>query len=121
MSGGGRWFKIYSGAYATRAGADSLLQELRKRKKLKEDAGSVARLPFAFLIESGVKATAVPGMVAQFADGGFPVYALRQDDGTAWLLVGAFDSPEQAALYSASLPSGVPPILVSCKGEPPAR
>lgn len=117
VSGGGRWFKIYSGAYATRAGADSLLQELRKRKKLKEDAGSVARLPFAFLIESGVKATAVPGMVAQFADGGFPVYALRQEDGTAWLLVGAFDSPEQAALYTASLPSGVPPILVYRKGR----
>jgi hypothetical protein len=112
---GVRWFKVVSGAYSNRAGADSLLEVLRKQKKL---VGEVARLPFAFLIESGVKPTAVPGMLAQHADHGLPVYALGQDDGTAWLLVGAFESPEQASFYAISLrSSGIIPILVYRKGR----
>lgn len=114
---GAQWFKVISGAYTNRAGADSLLESLRKRKKLLGDEG-VARLPFAFLIESGVRVAAVSGMLAQHADHGLPVYALRQEDGTAWLLVGAFESPEQSSLYAASLrSSGITPVLVYRKGR----
>ena len=60
---------------------------------------SVVRLPFAFLIDS-VPASAVPGMVASYADRGQPVYALRQSNGIAWLLVGAFESVEQVFVVS---------------------
>ncbi|MEP6494189.1 MAG: SPOR domain-containing protein [bacterium] len=114
---GARWFKVISGAYPTRSGADSLLDALKKRKKLIGDEG-VARLPFAFLIDS-VPATAVPGTLATYADRGQPVYALRQQNGTAWLLVGAFESPEQSSLYAASLrASNITPVLVYRKGRP---
>jgi hypothetical protein len=72
----------------------------------------VVRVPFAFLIDSGVSAAAVSGMVSEFANRGQPVYALRQPDGSAMLFVGAFASPEQAELFAQSLrASGITPVL----------
>lgn len=118
LSQGSRWFKVIAGAYPDRAGADSLLVDLRRRHLLDARSGTVVRVPFAFLIDSGVPATAVPGMVATYANHGDPVYALRQSNGTAWLLAGAFESPEQAALYAESLrSSGKTPTLVYRKGR----
>jgi hypothetical protein len=115
---GSRWFKVIGGAFPTRAGADSLLAVLRQRKLVDPGSGSVVRLPFAFLIESNVRPEAVAGMIATHADHGLPVYALRQDDGTAWLLAGAFESIDQASLYAESLrASGIPPVLVYRKGR----
>ena len=117
-SQGSRWYKVIGGASADRAGADSLLAELRRRKVLDAGSGSVVRLPFAFLIDSAVSAAAVPNMVAQYADRGQPVYALRQGDGTAWLLIGAFESIDQSGLYAESLrASGITPVLVYRKGR----
>jgi hypothetical protein len=112
---GVRWFKVVSGAFATAADADSLLARLRKQNLVRD--GSVVRLPFAFRIDSGVKASAVPVLIDTYGQHGQPVYALRQADGTAWLLVGAYESPEQAALYLESLPSGTRPVLVYRKGR----
>ncbi len=114
---GVRWFKVVGGAYSNRTDADSLLARLRRRKVLDAGSGTVVRLPFAFLIDSGVPAAAVIGMVAAYADRGQPVYALRQADGSAWLLVGAFESIDQSALYAESLrASGITPVLVYRKG-----
>ena len=79
---------------------------------------NVVKVPFAFFVDS-VPAAAVPGMVASYVDRGQPVYALRQSNGSAWLLVGAFESLEQASLYVESLrASGMPPTLVYRKGRP---
>jgi hypothetical protein len=115
---GSRWFKVLGGAFSNRAGADSLLLGLRHRHVLGDSSGSVVRLPFAFLIDSGVPAAAVAGMVATYADRGQPVYALRQTNGTAWLLAGAFESLEQSSLYAESLrASGIAPVLVYRKGR----
>ena len=114
---GSRWFLVVSGAYTDRGEADSLLNGLRRRRMLL-GGESVVRLPFAFLIDSGRPASAVPAMVAAYADRGQPVYALRQENGTAWLLVGAFSSTEQASLYLESLrASGISPVLVYRKGR----
>ncbi|MEO7086436.1 MAG: hypothetical protein ABI442_22665 [Gemmatimonadaceae bacterium] len=114
---GARWYKVVSGAFENPKSADSLLNVL-KRRKLLVGGESVVRLPFAFRIDSGVPAKAVPGMVASYADRGQPVYALRQQDGTAWLLVGAFATIEQASLYAESLrASSITPVLVYRKGR----
>ena len=117
-SRGFRWFKVIGGAYAKRAGADSLLAELRKRKVLDPDKGSVTRVPFAFRIDSAVPAAAVPAMLTQYAAQGQPVYALWQTDGTAWLCVGAFESVDQSGLYAESLRgSTFKAVLVYRKGR----
>jgi hypothetical protein len=114
---GARWFKVVSGAFANRTDAESLLVDLRRQKVLDAGRGTVVQVPFAFLIDS-VPATAVAGMVATYAERGDPVYALRQDDGTAWLLAGAFENREQASGYAESLrASGITPVLVYRKGR----
>lgn len=115
---GARWYKVIAGAFATPAGADSLLANLRRQKLLDAGSGSVVRVPLAFRIDSGVPAAAVPGMLKSFADRGLPVYALRQDDGTAWLLAGAFESIDQSVLFAESLRGpDVKPVLVYRKGR----
>ena len=111
-----RWFKEVCGAFAKSESADSLLAALRQRKLLKPGTGNIVRLPFAFRIDSGVPATAVQAMVAAYGDHGQPVYALRQTDGTAWLLVGAYESPEQAIRPASGWPS---PRLPSSPPAPP--
>jgi hypothetical protein len=114
---GAPWFKVIGGAYATHAGADSLLTRLGQQKKL-AGGESVVRVPFAFLIDSGVPAAAVSEMVAEHVSRGQPIYGLLQANGTAWLLAGAFESPEQSSLYAESLrAAGTPPVLVYRKGR----
>jgi sporulation related protein len=115
---GAQWYKVIAGAFKSRVGADSLLDALRRRQVLDPGNGAVVNLPFAFLIDSGVPASAVPGMVSMYADRGQPVYALRQANGSAWLLIGAFQSPQQSLLYASSLrASGITPVLVYRKGR----
>ena len=114
---GARWFKVVSGAFANRTDAESLLVDLRRQKVLDAGRGTVVQVPFAFLIDS-VTASAVPGMIATYVERGEPVYALRQQDGTAWLLAGAFETREQASGYAESLrASGITPVLVYRKGR----
>ena len=115
---GAQWYKVIAGAFKDRVGADSLLDALRRRRVLDPGNGAVVNLPLAFLIDSGVPASAVPGMVSMYADRGQPVYALRQANGSAWLLIGAFQSPQQSLLYASSLrASGITPVLVYRKGR----
>lgn len=115
---GAQWYKVIAGAYGNRNSADSLLAALRRRKAVDAGSGTVVRLPLAFLIDSGVTSSAVRAMVDEYIDRGQPVYALRQADGTSWLLVGAFASVDQARLYAASIRAPGPmPALVYRKGR----
>jgi hypothetical protein len=93
-----RFFSVYSGAFPTRAGADSLLESLRTRRLIGGDAGTVIAVPYAFLVQSDVPADGAAARVARYRAGGHPVYALRQPDGTAQLYFGAYATPQQAAL-----------------------
>jgi MinD-like ATPase involved in chromosome partitioning or flagellar assembly len=106
------WFRALAGSYPSRAQADSLLSTLRQKGLLRSDLGEVVHVPLAFLVDS-VKAEAVPGMIKYFTDRGQPVYALRQPDGSARLYAGAFETPQEAALYlDAIRTSGIRPVLV---------
>jgi hypothetical protein len=117
----GRWFKVVAGAFTKRADADSLLSRLDRQRMLR-GGEHVVKLPFAFLIDS-VSASAAPGavpaMLANYADQGRPVYALRQSNGSAWLLIGAYETADQAMLNLASLrATDGAPKLVYRKGRP---
>ena len=79
----------------------------------------MVRVPFAFRIDEVSSDTAATNMIASYVERGEPVYALRQANGEIWLLVGAFESTEQASLYAPSLrASGVAPVLVYRTGRP---
>jgi hypothetical protein len=108
-----RFYLLVAGAYPMRTGADSLLLQLRARRKLAQGFGSVAPFPFAFLVDSAVRATEVRARVARLLARGQPVYALRQPDGSARIYYGAYASAEQAALAVPQARSeGLAPTLV---------
>jgi hypothetical protein len=115
---GAPWYNVVTGAFTNRTDADSLLANLRRLKVVDAGRGSVVQTPFAFLIDSNVPAAAVGNLIAAHVDRGEPVYALRQENGTAWLLAGAFTTAEQASGYAESLrASGTAPVLVYRKGR----
>ncbi|MDB4881918.1 MAG: Sporulation protein [Gemmatimonadetes bacterium] len=113
-----RFFLLVAGAYPARSGADSLLLQLRARKKLAQGFGSVASFPLAFLVDSAVKSTEVRSRLTRYAARGLPVYALRQPNGTARLYYGAYASAEQAAFAVPSVrEAGMIPTLVYRMGR----
>jgi hypothetical protein len=108
-----RFFLLVAGAYPTRAGAESLLVQLRDHKVLAPGLGSVTSLPFAFMVQADVPAADVASRLARFAARGQPVYALRQTNGTAHLYFGAYESAQQAALAVPTVrEAGLTPTLV---------
>jgi hypothetical protein len=108
-----RLFELVAGAYPTRAGAESLLVDLRARRVLAPTVGNVTMLPYAFLVQAGVPAAEVPTRLQRAAARAQPVYALRQPDGAANLYFGAYESPQQAALaVPAVRKAGITPKLV---------
>ena len=108
-----RYYQLVAGAYDTRAGADSLLTQLRARKVLSPGFGSVTILPYAFLVEANVAADNVAPRLARAAARALPVYALRQPNGAANLYFGAYESPQQASLaVPAVRRAGLVPTLV---------
>ena len=114
-----RLFELVAGAYPSRAGADSLLVDLRARRILPPGGGIVTVRPYAFLAQANVAPAEVPARLRRaVAQRGQPVYALRQADGTATLYFGAYENPEQAALaVPAVRKSGIAPMLVYRMGR----
>jgi hypothetical protein len=108
-----RLFELVAGAYPTRAGAESLLVDLRARRVLAPTVGNVTVLPYAFLVQAGVASAEVPTRLQRAAARAQPVYALRQSNGAANLYFGAYESPQQAALaVPAVRKAGITPTLV---------
>ena len=107
------WYRVLGGASPSRADADSVLAALRASRVIDDPAaGAVVYLPLAFRIEQDVAAGAAATAVRQYLARGIPTYALLQDDGSATIYAGAFDSAEQAALLIPSLrAAGIEPTL----------
>jgi hypothetical protein len=114
---GERWFRVLGGAFATRAGADSLLAALRTQRVLEPLDGTTVRVPLAFLVDT-VGAAAAPEYLRSLAQRQLPVYGLRQDDGRVVVYAGAFESPEQSVLLIEPLRAArIEPRLVYRQGR----
>jgi hypothetical protein len=116
-----RWFPLIGGAYPDSAGAIALLNTLRSHGMLRTEPGysPVKRRPYAFLVQTKVRPDSAGPAVSSYVERGLPVYALQQNDGTATLYAGAFQTPEQAALLAESLKgAGIAPTLVYRTGRP---
>jgi hypothetical protein len=115
---GTKWYGVFAGASTTRSGADSLLVRLRGATPADSSGMMVVRVPYAFRIDS-VPVIAAKASVDHLLSMGFPAYALDQGDGTAWILVGAFETAAQSTLYAQSVEGlGVSVTLVVRKGKP---
>jgi hypothetical protein len=58
----------------------------------------VVTVPYAFLVEYDAAPAAAATRVKFFRASGYPVYALRQTNGTMHIYFGAYTNPQQAAL-----------------------
>ena len=116
LEGNEQWFRVTVGAAASRADAEGLLTRLRTDKVI--GSGSIVSVPFAFRVESKVTTNLVPTRLAALGTRGIMAYALRQDDGSATIYTGAFESPLQATALADSLRAvGVAPVLVYRTGR----
>jgi hypothetical protein len=98
-----RWYRVSTGAFPSRASADSLLTALRKRGLVGPAAGRVVRAPFAVQVQTNVALADAHALASAYRTRGIPVYALRQTDGTLTLYAGAFETPAQAAILVSIL------------------
>ena len=107
------WYRVLAGVAATRRGGDSTLAALRRIPGVADSAaGVVVATPLAFRLEERVDPAAAPALVKDYRTRGIPAYALRQADGTVTLYAGAFETPEQAALFTTYLrAAGIEPAL----------
>jgi hypothetical protein len=100
------WFKVITGAYPTRGGADSLLASLREQRKIDSTTGVVVRVPFAIRVDSLPVSPTLNDALAQLRVGRqLPVYPMLQRSGWVWILVGAFETRSQADKYAETLRS----------------
>ena len=107
------WYRVIAGATGSRPAADSTLVALRTTKAIDDpSAGAIVSVPFAFRLQAGVAPDAVASLAAGYLARGVPAYALLQDDGTATLYAGAFETADQAALFMTYLrAAGIEPAL----------
>lgn len=107
------WYRVIAGASDRREAADSALATLRTTKVIDDPtAGAIVSVPYAFRLQSGVAPDSVAALAAGFMARGVPAYALLQDDGTATLYAGAFETADQAALFMTYLrAAGIEPAL----------
>jgi len=116
LEGNEQWFRVTVGAATSRADAEGLLARLRADKVI--GSGSIVSVPFAFRVESKLTTSLVPTRLAALATRGIIAYALRQDDGSATIYTGAFETPLQATALADSLRAvGVAPVLVYRTGR----
>lgn len=97
------WYKIVVGAFVDRTAAELLRRALRQVGTIETDAGVVARVPFAFRLDTALTPDIAKARATAYVTRGIAAYALLGDDGRATVYAGAFASPEQAALLQAEL------------------
>jgi hypothetical protein len=104
------WYRVLVGAYATRDAAAAARAALWRRGLAPRGEGDVLRAPYSFALDSAVDVAALRGR-------GVP--AIRWSTGGR-VLVGAFETPEQAALAEAQLKrAGVHAPLITRIGTTP--
>ena len=113
-----RWYQVIAGASRDRAGADSLLAALRAGRIVRAGAGVVVRVPLALLLEADVPRGAAAARIAALAARDVQAYALVQDDGSARVFAGAFETAAAAVVLDAELRAqGLRPQLVYRTGR----
>lgn len=117
----GVWYRVVGGAWDTRAAADSALAALRGSGGVDASA-AVMRAPYALIVGAGIAPDSARALTGRFVrDSVVPaeaLYALRQDDGTVNVYVGAFETPDQSMLLAQALQAGgTVPTLVYRTGR----
>jgi HlyD family secretion protein len=110
-------YRVMVGALPTAHVATSLRQQLRTDGLLEGAEGIVVRTPHALQLGLRPDPTSAAQAVRSLRASGIPAYMLDQPDGSALLLTGAFETPDQAQLTDSVLPiSGAERAVVARYG-----
>jgi len=101
----GTWYKVVTGAYVDRTRADQLLAFVRQRGLVPQGWGTVIRAPLALQIATAPSQAQAAPIIADFQSRSIPVYGLLQRDGSVRVYAGAFETPDEAALFKSALKS----------------
>jgi hypothetical protein len=101
----GTWYKVVTGAYVDRTKAEQLLTFLRQRGLVPQGWGTVIRAPLALEIASAPSQVQAAPIIADYQSRRIPVYGLLQRDGSIRIYAGAFETPDEAALFKSALKS----------------
>lgn len=92
----GLWYRVIVGASPTAAGADSLLRALWRERAVERPNGTILRTPHAYLIERQGSTEAAAERVEGLRRRGVAAYIVSAPGGSAQVLAGAFEAPDQA-------------------------
>jgi hypothetical protein len=116
----GWWHRVVVGLAPSATGADSLLRDLWRRGNVRRPNGTILRTPFA--LEIGRVSSPEEGRdsVTALRRRGIAAYIVAAADGTARLLVGAFEDEDQGRAADSLLrAAGVAGALVPRAGRRP--
>jgi len=100
-----RWYRLMAGAFPDSMSADRFLQTLRARGDLTPRAGSVARTPFALLLDSASSYAMASLRISAYRGRGIPAYVLRDPVGVWRVYAGAFAAEADAQLLKQQFDS----------------
>lgn len=100
-----RWYRLLAGAFPDSTSADRFLQVLRARGAVTTGAGSVARTPFALLLDSASSYAMASLRVSAYRGRGIPAYVLRDSVGVWRVYAGAFAAEADAQLLQQQFDS----------------
>ena len=110
INGGYVWYRVLAGGYRTRDSAVTVRAALWSRRLAQRGQGDVLRAPYSYAVSGTAAADDLRAR-------GIPALAR---DGDGRLLVGAFETPEQAGVLEARLKrAGVRATLVTRMGTTP--
>ena len=116
--GSGVWHKVVVGAWSSRGAAVVLLDALRVRGILGREAGRVVRVPYALLLAPSLTRAEADSVVASWRARGVAAYALQQQDGSAHVFAGAFETTAEAAVLAAAVRDrGTQPVMAFRTGR----
>lgn len=117
------WYKVHSGAYQDSSEAEALLASLKRRRILPDSSlASVVRAPLAMLVDSVPAQAGMRSRIREklqaLAAKDVTAYALMQNDKSARIYVGAFQTPQQSTLAATALRvAGLTPVLAYRTGR----
>ncbi len=113
------WYRVFAGAVADQASASALRSTLRAQGSIGSVRGVLTNTPLAYLLAMHPDTLSGQRAVAGLRETGIPAYIVSMPDGSVQVLVGAYESPEQAELADSVLPEsgrGLSRVLVTRVG-----
>lgn len=115
----GVWYRVLVGALSTPAAADSLRRALWHDGLVDRPQGTILRTPLAYALGAFPSARDARKAAEGLRERGIPAYIVPEADGTARMLLGAFEVPEQAHTADSLLTAlGVRGVLITRIGTP---